>query len=65
MDDLDDVIGLLNSNKGQKAKAAFMPAPQIGTSNQPVSVEEVSEIADRKLNIEKMMEELDALKVKK
>ena len=28
MDDLDDVIGLLNSNRpNQKAKAQFMPAP--------------------------------------
>ena len=28
MDDLDDVIGLLNSNKAAaKAKAQFMPAP--------------------------------------
>lgn len=29
MDELDDVIGLLNSNRQQKAKANFVPAPTV------------------------------------
>ena len=44
---------------------ANIPAPQTGTNKQPASAEEVNEIADRKLNIEKMMEELEALKKRK
>ena len=73
MDDLDDVIGLLNSNRpNQKAKAQFMPAPDTflpgqsaPTQKSAATTEEQKEIADRKLNIEKMMEELEAMKKKK
>ena len=65
MDDIDDVIGILNSNKAQKVKASFMPAPQTDTNKQLASAEDINEIADRKLNIERLMEELDSLKVKK
>ena len=70
MDDLDDVIGLLNSNRQQKAKANFVPAPTVNqnvpaAAKQQVSAEEQKEIANRKLNIERMMEELEAMKAKK
>ena len=67
MDDLDDVIGLLNSNKQSKAKANFVPAPVTAANTMavPSTPEEKKEIADRKLNIERMMEELEAMKAKK
>ena len=65
MDDLDDVIGLLNSNRQNKAKAAsFVPAPAASQAKSE-TVEEQKEISDRKLNIERMMEELEAMKAKK
>ena len=57
MDDLDDVIGLLNSNRQQKVKAS--------TISEQVQVDEEKEISNRKLNIEKMMEELEAMKTRK
>ena len=41
-----------------------MPAPEAG-SGEPKTAEEAKEIADRKLNIERMMEELEAMKAKK
>ena len=66
MDDLDDVIGLLNSNRQNKAKAAsFIPAPKNDLNVKQQSTEEQKEISDRKLNIERMMEELEAMKAKK
>ena len=68
MDELDDVIGLLNSNKQKKAKAAnpFQPSPQTAYSGQPSDkVEDQKEIADRRLNIERLMEEIETMKTKK
>lgn len=64
MDEIDDVIGLLNSNRQQnKAKAQDMQTSDAGASKP--SAEEEKEISDRKLNIEKLMEELEAMKAKK
>ena len=70
MDELDDVIGLLNSNKQRKEKAAnpFLPSssPQTAYSSQPMDkAEDQKEIADRRLNIERLMEELETMKAKK
>ena len=45
-----------------------MPAPDTAdaaANGQTKTTQEAKEIADRKLNIEKMMEELDAMKAKK
>ena len=41
-----------------------MPAPDAG-NKEPKSAEEAKEIADRKLNIERMMEELETMKQRK
>mgnify|MGYP001626963488 CR=1 FL=1 len=66
MDDLDDVIGLLNSNRNQKTNNASEQLSVIQilntAENEPA---ELKEIADRKLNIEIMMEELEAMQKKK
>ena len=56
MDDLDDVIGLLNSNRNQKANASELSVIEMLNSSEKPA--ETKEVADRKLNIEKMMEEL-------
>ena len=64
MDDLDDVIGLLNSNKPLQQEKQKLQAAGHRTES-AASLAELQEISERKLNIERMMEELEAMKAKK
>ena len=65
MDDIDDVIGLLNYSNRQKEKVKAQESLNQATMLSQATIEEQKEIADRKLNIEKLMEELETMKAKK
>ena len=65
MDDIDDVIGLLNYSNRQKEKVKAQQSLNQATMLSQPTIEEQKEIADRKLNIEKLMEELETMKAKK
>lgn len=65
MDDIDDVIGLLNYSNRQKEKVKAQQSFNQATMLSQPTIEEQKEIADRKLNIEKLMEELETMKAKK
>ena len=65
MDDIDDVIGLLNYSNRQKEKVKAQQTFNQATMLSQPTIEEQKEIADRKLNIEKLMEELETMKAKK
>ena len=65
MDELDDIIGLLNSNKRKENPKTDGIEDTIIDDNKPETKEPQQSVADRQLNIERMMNELEAMKRKK
>ena len=65
MDELDDIIGLLNSKKKSDKVKTDDLQDNIVDDNKPLKEEREGSVADRQLNIERMMNELEAMKKKK
>ena len=65
MDELDDIIGLLNSKKKSEKVKTDDLQDNIVDDNKAPKEERESSVADRQLNIERMMNELEAMKKKK